>query len=256
MIDALWAIDRALVSDAARPRSRASCAAGRTDGAPSRLARPPNESDDDHFTREALLQLLGELGEDAAVLAEADGWRASGSPRRTPAGGVSSDLARIALPLAAKRGDEALWQQMLAVLKSPPTPEARILALSGLTGFDNPVLVERTLALVIEGTIKPQDLRYLFPAMAMRRASRDVTLAWIQAHLDEVVPKIPSAAVGRLINAVTALCDASRVRSFESFMTARPRSWRAWRRSCASRSRPRCAARRWPTPSAKPRRRG
>ena len=134
---------------------------------------------------------------------------------------MSSDLARIALPLAAKRGDAALWEQMLAVLKNPPTPEARILALSGLTGFDDPVLVERTLALVLDGTIKAQDLRYLFPGMAMRRASRDVTLAWIQTHLDEVVPKIPPAAVGRLLNAVTALCDASRVRAFESFMTAR-----------------------------------
>ena len=59
-----------------------------------------------------------------------------------------------------------------------------------------------------------------WPSVAMRRASRDVTLAWIQVHLAEVVPKVPSSAVGRLLNAVTALCDVSRVRAFESFMTA------------------------------------
>jgi len=223
VIDALWSIDRALVSDAARP---AFARFVRTLGGPTarRLGwrDTPNESDDDHFTREAMLHVLGELGEDKAVLAEADRlarkWLAA--PNATNGGGVSSDLARIALPLAAKRGDAALWEQMLAVLKNPPTPEARILALSGLASFDDPALVERTLALVLDGTIKAQDQRYLFPAMAMRRASRDMTLAWIQVHLHELVPKIPAGAVGRLINAVTGLCDATRVRAFEAFMTA------------------------------------
>ncbi len=222
VIDVLWAIDRGLVSDAARP---AFARFVRELGGPTarRLGwrDPPNESDDDHFTREAILLVLGELGEDKAVLAEADKLARKWLAAPNAAGGVSSDLARIALPLAAKRGDAALWEQMVAVLKNPPTPEARLLALSGLTGFDDHVLVERTLALVLDGTIKAQDVRYLFPAMAMRRASRDVTLAWLQVHLDELVPKIPAAAVGRLLNAVTALCDASRVRAFETFMTAR-----------------------------------
>jgi alanyl aminopeptidase len=222
VIDVLWAIDRGLVSDAARP---AFARFVRELGGPTarRLGwrAPPNESDDDHFTREAILQVLGELGEDKGVLAEADKLSRKWLAAPNAAGGVSSDLARIALPLAAKRGDAALWEQMVAVLKNPPTPEARLLALSGLIGFDDRVLVERTLALVLDGTIKAQDVRYLFPAMAMRRASRDVTLAWIQVHLDEVVPKVPAAAVGRLLNAVTGLCDASRVRAFESFMTAR-----------------------------------
>jgi hypothetical protein len=222
VIDALWTTERALVSDDARPafarfvRELAGPTARRLG-----WRGKPNESDDDHFLRESVLHVMGALGEDVAVLAEADKLARKWLAAPGAADGVPSDVARIALPLAAKRGDVALWQQMVAVLKAPPTPEVRVMALSGLIGFDDRALTERTLGLVLDGTIKPQDLRYLFPALGMRRATRDMTLAWIQAHLEDVVPKIPPAAVGRLVATVTGLCDAERVRAFETFMTAR-----------------------------------
>src|SRR5262249_17463819 len=92
----------------------------------------------------------------------------------------NADLARIALPLAAKRGDAALFDRLKGVVAHPPTPEIRILALVGLTGFDDPALIERTLGLVLDGTVKAQDLRYLFPALGLRPAGRDVVHAWTE----------------------------------------------------------------------------
>jgi aminopeptidase N len=229
-IDALWSIDRALVTDQARP---AFSRFVRALVAPTvrRLGwrEAPNEPDDDHFLRESVLHLAGDLGEDAGVLARADRlarqWladsaRAAGASGRGPVPAVSNDLARVALPLAAKHGDEALWQQMAGVLRNPTTPEARLLALSGLIAFEDGALVGRTLALVLDGTIKPQDLRYVFPAMALRRASREPALAWLQAHFDEIAPRIPSAMVGRVIASVAGVCEAERVRALEAFFRA------------------------------------
>jgi len=234
VIDALVSIDRALIADEARP---AFARLVRALAAPTvrRLGwrESGNESDDDHFLRESVLHLAGDLGEDQGVLATADRlarrWlavsgRASGSAGSSTAakgeGAVSNDLARVALPLAAKRGDEALWLQMSGVLRNPSTPEARLLALSGLIAFEDGGLVGRTLALVLDGTIKPQDLRYVFPAMALRRASREAALAWIQAHFDEIAPRIPSAMVGRVIASVAGVCDTERVRALGAFFEA------------------------------------
>jgi hypothetical protein len=176
-------------------------------------------SDDDHFNREQILRVLGDLGEDGPTLAEA-GRRARAWLKAPSAEGA--DLARIAVPLAAKRADAALFDLMLSVVKKPPTPEVRVIALSGLAGLDDKALIERTLALVLDGTIKAQDLRYLFPSLGLRRSARDVFNAWVEAHFDELARLFPSFTIGRLVRAVPALCDAARVRAADEFL--RPRA--------------------------------
>ena len=70
------------------------------------------QSDDERFMREAILITLGDLGEDAATLAEAA--RHARAWLDAPAERGDADLARIALPLAAKRGDAALFDRLLA----------------------------------------------------------------------------------------------------------------------------------------------
>src|SRR5262249_22163597 len=133
------------------------------------------QSDDERFLRDAMLTAMGELGDDAATLAEAS--------RRTRAwldapAATDADLARIALPLAANRGDAALFDRLRGLVMQPPTPESRVLALYALGGFDDPTLVARTLGLLLDGTIKPHDLRYLFPSVGYRPAARDAVHAW------------------------------------------------------------------------------
>ncbi|HEX2657607.1 MAG TPA: M1 family aminopeptidase [Polyangia bacterium] len=224
IIGGLTAIDHALITDAARP---AFARFVRTLGAP--LARRlgwrerRGESDDDHFLRERVLRLLGEVGEDGPVLAQAGRYARqwlAGLSRKGGVPAVSNDMARVAVPLSAKHGDATLWQQLAAVVKDAPTPEARVVALSGLIAFEDRALLDRTLGLVLDGTIKAQDLRYVFPAVALRRATRDVALAWIQAHFDEVVPKIPSSVINGVTASLGGVCEASRVRALEAFFVA------------------------------------
>lgn len=222
LADVLNGIDRGLVTDAARPalsrltRDLMTPAARRLGWSPP--ARPSRESDDDKLLRELLLVTLGNLGDDPAVLAEA---RARATAWLERPGAVPADTARVALPLAARKGNAALFERLLAVLKSAATPEIRLLALSGLCGFEDPTLVRRTLDLTLDGTIRAQDLRYVFPPLTQRRATRDTTFAWIEAHFDEVTPKMPSSQVSRFIRLGGALCDAERMRGLQAFLQPR-----------------------------------
>jgi len=219
MLEALRSIDRSLVTNDARPAFarfvRALCGL-----AARRLGWRAGEtqSDDERFMREAILITLGDLGQDDATLAEAG--RRAREWLDAPAAG-NADLARIALPLAAKRGDAALFDRLRGVVLRPPTPEVRVLALAGLAGFDDPALIERTLGLVLDGTIKAQDLRYLFPWIGLRPAGRDVVSAWIERHFDELARLFPAFIIGRLVRPVSALCDAPRVRAAEAFFKPR-----------------------------------
>jgi len=219
IVDTLYAADRALVAEPARPpfarfvRELLGPTARRLGFAPV-----PGESDDTRLLRETIVGALGGLGDDEWARGEATrlctAWL--GDP-----GAVSADLARVAIPLAAKHGDQALWLRFLGVMRAARTPEIRLLALGGLTAFDDPQLVERTLGLLLDGTIKTQDLRYVLPGIGMRRETRDVTFAWTEKHFDELVQVIPKFLIGRLVRLTAALCDRPRVQAAEAFF--RPR---------------------------------
>jgi aminopeptidase N len=131
------------------------------------------------------------------------------------------DLARIGLPLAARRADEALFEQLRRVLAQPATPEVRLLALAGLAGFEDPALVERVLALTVDGTIKAQDFRYLIFPLGARRATRDLTFAWIQRHFDQLTAVMPTFLRRQFTSVAAGMCDRQRVQEVETFL--RPR---------------------------------
>ena len=92
---------------------------------------------------------------------------------------------------------------------------------------------------------RTQDLRYLFPALGLRRAARDIVQAWIEQHFDELARLFPTFLMGRIVRAVPALCDAKGSAPPTPSCIRAPRSWRTWRRICASRWRRGCAAPRW-----------
>jgi alanyl aminopeptidase len=227
IIDALTSVDRALVSDQARPALARLVRellgpVGRRLGwnpGPDEAQSPSQpQSDDRKLLREAVLGALGSLGDDDWTLKNArrvaDAWLSD--PTK-----VDPDLARIALPLAARRGDAALFERLRAVHADSGTPETRLLALAGLSGFEDPALVERTLGLILDRTIKVQDLRYVFFPLATRRATRDLTFAWMQRHFDELTIAVPAFLRRRFIGVAGAMCDRQRVQVVETFL--RPR---------------------------------
>jgi aminopeptidase N/puromycin-sensitive aminopeptidase len=134
---------------------------------------------------------------------------------------VDPSLAQTAVVLAARHGSSALFDALLARLKRAETPELRLVALAGLTGFDDPALIERTLDLTLDSTIKQQDLRYVFRPLFERRQSRDVTYAWLVRHFDELAKRLPGFILGRLVGVAAGLCDDTRIDEAEAFF--RPR---------------------------------
>jgi alanyl aminopeptidase len=166
----------------------------------------------------SVLTALGSLGRDEWALAQAkrvtDAWL-------TDPFQVDADLAKAALPVAAKQPSEALFERLKTVLKSPRTPEVRVLSLSALASFDEPKYVERVLDMMLDKTVKAQDLQYIFRPLSARRATRDITYAWLEKHYDDVVKLIPRFVVGRLAHVTASMCDAGQVRAAEAFFAPR-----------------------------------
>src|SRR5262249_44152118 len=134
---------------------------------------------------------------------------------------VDADIAKAALPIAAKAPSDALFDRMTNVLRAPKTPEVKILALTGLASFDEPKYVEKVLGMMIDRTVKTQDLQYIFRPLSGRRATREQTFTWLEQHYEEVSKVIPRFVLGKLVHVTASMCDAGRVRAAEAFFAPR-----------------------------------
>jgi alanyl aminopeptidase len=219
IIDSLYAADKSIVSDAARPayakfvRDLLTPTAQRLSFVTKR-----DESDDQKLLRVSVLTALGVIGKDpwAATQAArlADEWLTD--PLK-----VDADLAKAALAIAAKTPSDSLFERLTAMLRAPRTPEVKIFALTGLASFDEPKYVEKVLDMMIDRTVKAQDLQYLFRPLSGRRATRDQTFAWLQKHYEDVAKVIPRFVIGKLTHVTASMCDAGRVRAAEAFFAPR-----------------------------------
>ena len=182
-------------------------------------------------------------------------WRRRGGSARawldSPAA-ERADLARIALPLAAKRGDAALFDRLFgrrqAARRRPRPACSRSVALAA---FDDPALIERTLG--AGARRHDQDAGSALPVPGVRAAARRRATSFTPGSSSTSTSWracFRRSSMGRIVRAVPALCDArARARRRGVPAAARREAGEAWRRTCASRWRRGCAAPRSPTPA-------
>jgi cytosol alanyl aminopeptidase len=218
ILETLIESEKAVVSDASRPafarmvRDLFADSARRFGWTAKR-----GEPEEAKLARSELLFAMGILGQDVATREEgtrvANAWLAN--PNQ-----VQPELAGLALALAVQRGDAALFERLLVVLKSAPTAEVRRLARRGLTAFDVPALVERALDLTLDGTLKTQDLGDVLLAFMRRKTTVDQVFTWAEKHFDEITR---ASTMAPLVLARTPLfiCDTERLQRVEAFLGPR-----------------------------------
>jgi hypothetical protein len=113
-----------------------------------------------------------------------------------------------------------MFDRLVAIFKDPATPEIRQLARTAMAAFDAPPLVERALGLVLDGTLKTQDVRDVLMSFIRRKNTVGIAHAWVEKHFDEVANTSPIMPLV-LARTPIAICNAERVRAVEAFL--RPR---------------------------------
>ena len=112
----------------------------------------PGESEDQAGLRGELMAALGNVARDPQVQALAQ--KLANQYLADPSS-VDHEMASVALRIAARNGDQALYDKITANLKAAKTPEAYFTDIFALGRFSDPKLVEKTL----EFAISPQCAR-------------------------------------------------------------------------------------------------
>jgi aminopeptidase N len=179
----------------------------------------PRDDDDRRLRRAALLVLRGEVAEDPVLCAAAEERCARYLEDRSS---LEANLADPVVALAARRGDEALYERFLATATSARTPQERRRFLMGLADFRKPALVARTLELSLGEQVGTQDVAILLVRLLANREAREAAWGFMKRRWAALRRRMPPLLASRPIEALPALATPEWKRDVAAFFRAHP----------------------------------
>ncbi|MGN6108109.1 MAG: M1 family aminopeptidase, partial [Kofleriaceae bacterium] len=172
----------------------------RTFGPPARKlgwTRGRNDSDERHELRRAFVPAVAErdpvLGKQAEQLAER--WLVD----RT---GAADDLVPGILRTAARRGDQARFDRMLAAARSARDRNEKQRLLGALGAFRDPAIAKQALELVRGTEFDLRESTGILYGVLFGRETRALGVAFVTAHLDELLARIRDDEAAGLLGAL------------------------------------------------------
>jgi alanyl aminopeptidase len=139
--------------------------------------------------RPELLTALAEWGKEDA--AEAQAKKLAEAYMDDPAS-VPPSLATPGLRLTANQGDAALFETIRQRFEGSKSPTDRTRYLAALGSFRDPALVDRALAYVFAGPLRPQETMSIPRHVAEVPEGHERAWTWMTAHYDEIAKRLPA----------------------------------------------------------------
>jgi hypothetical protein len=168
--------------------------------------RRAKDSEELHELRQELVPLVA--SSDPALAAEATKLVERWLTDRT---GLADDLAWQALEVAARQGDAARFGRYVAAAGAARDRSEQQRLLGALGGFADPAIATRSLALVLGRELDLRDTLGILFGVLGHRETRDLGIAFVTAHLDELLARMRADEAAELLGALAgAFCDPDR----------------------------------------------
>ncbi len=177
-----------------------------------------SETDDNKQLRPALLALVAgqgrdpELGKQATALA----WKWLDDHKA-----VDPELVGVVLSVAAGRGDQQLFDRLLADARKAADRTERARLLNALGSFIEPRLVNQAMAIMLTDQFDLREGLGLMQGGFQNPATREVAYKFVIDNYDAITNKMPPMYRPYMAFTLTALCDDARKAEAEQFF--RPR---------------------------------
>jgi len=175
------------------------------------------EAPDKSLLRAALFGLLGNLGSDPKIIADA---RQIAEQYLSDPTSVNPTLAATALNVAAQNGDAAFFDQLQRVSQTSGDPQLRSQAFRALSSFRDEALVVRALDYALSGQVKNQDALRLVQFEMRDRRTRDATWQYVQQNWPRVRAQVTTWMGGELVESMGGFCSTDRSSQVSEFFAA------------------------------------
>jgi puromycin-sensitive aminopeptidase len=187
----------------------------------ARLGWSPADGEDDptRLRRAALVRIVGGVAEELSALTEARRrLEAYLEDRRS----LDANLADPVVALAARTGDEALYDRYRAVVAAAATPQERRRFLLNLASFRTKETIRRTLAAVLTDEIPTQDVAFVLMRLFGNTPAREETWSFVKKKWTALRRRIPPLMLSRLVETTPTLRDPRYGRDVVRFFKEHP----------------------------------
>ena len=172
------------------------------------LAKLGNPSEGDapntRELRAGLFNLLGSYGKDPDVIAKA---KEIAEEYIADPGSVEATLGQTALGVAARNGDEALFDKLQNVYETSTNPEFQQGALRLLARFEDPALVKRGLDYALSGKVRNQDSARQFAIALQDVSTRDQAWNYVKTNWDRVQAQLTTGSGADIVHSTSSFCS-------------------------------------------------
>jgi aminopeptidase N len=183
-------------------------------------ASAPSEPDERRALRAWLVSGLGQTAGSRAVIEKS---RELVLQELARPGTVESTLLNVAVTVAARHGDAALYDKFLARSNTAGNPEEHYRYAFGLASFSDPVLLRRTMDYILSAQVRSQDVKLLIAALLENPDARKLSWPLVRDHWAEVQKKSGDLVYGGdtvVIAALGTFCDSRTRQDIARFFRA------------------------------------
>jgi aminopeptidase N len=180
----------------------------------------PSDTPEQKEKRSLLFRMLGDVGQDAAVIQQA---RTMIQEYMKDPTSVDPTLASSVITVAARHGDAELYQQYKAQLQKVKSPQQYHRFFSALADFPQPALTKQTLESTLTPEVRSQDLNIIFDLLG-NPASQNAAWDFIRLNADQLIKKAgPGLGSGGIfLYGAQSFCSEQKATEVKQFFEQHP----------------------------------
>jgi hypothetical protein len=176
----------------------------------------PNESADAHTLRSNLIHILGTIGEDPETIRQAT---ALAQQYLKDPNSVDASIAKDVLGVAARFGNEELFQQYVSAMGRMRSPEQFYNVGGALAEFRDPKIVEKVMELAVSDEVRNQDSAGLIARVLINTENQKTGWEWVKTHWPAVEKKITMSSGPEIVGSTRKFCSAEMNDDVQQFFT-------------------------------------
>lgn len=120
---------------------------------------------------------------------------------------INPNLRLTVFEAVAAKGDSDVYEQILDLFKTAKSADEKVEALYALGAFEDEELIQRTLKLVLDGTVRSQDIYIPLATMRYHKPGVELLFEWMTSKWTEITLILPPGL--SMLGSVVTTCIAS-----------------------------------------------